>query len=255
MAHPTEPRIRFLIGGAQKAGTSALAHYLRAQPGIRLPREKEAHVFDADAGTWSPHTVDARYARHFGPGDDADALHGDATPFYLFHPLCIERIAAYNPAMRWIVLLRDPAERAVSHHRMERMRGNETLPLWPALLLERWRTQGDRDPLARGSRLRRYSYRARGDYAQQLDALYARFPRQQVLVVPSNRLKSEPAACVADVCRFLGVAPPAAADDADYPPVFVSPSAPPDPLSLALLRWWMRREQRALRERHGIALE
>ena len=41
-----EPRIAFLVGGVQKAGTSALAQYLRASPGLRLPADKEAHVFD-----------------------------------------------------------------------------------------------------------------------------------------------------------------------------------------------------------------
>ena len=41
------PRVRFLIGGVQKAGTTALASYLATHPGLRLPAGKEAHVFDA----------------------------------------------------------------------------------------------------------------------------------------------------------------------------------------------------------------
>lgn len=250
MAPSTEPLVGFLIGGVQKAGTSALAQYLRRHPRIRLPRDKEAHVFDAPHGDWSVAAVDARYAPCF-EGDAAGALHGDATPFYLFHPACIERIAAYNPAMRWIVLLREPAERALSQYRMERARGHERLPLWLALLLEPLRIRGEREPLARGSRLRRHSYRARGDYARQLDALYAHFPRAQVLVLRSERLRSEPAACVAQACRFLGIEPPQG-DDACYPPVFVGDYPPPGPVSLRLLRWWTRRERRALRERHGI---
>ena len=57
------------------------------------------------------------------------------------------RIARYNPAMRWIVLLREPAERALSHHHMERSRGRERWPLWLALLLERWRLAGHHDEL------------------------------------------------------------------------------------------------------------
>ena len=32
------PRIGFLIGGVQKGGTTALAQYLAAHPGIALPR-------------------------------------------------------------------------------------------------------------------------------------------------------------------------------------------------------------------------
>ena len=99
------PRIGFLIGGVQKAGTTALARYLAGHPQLALPQRKEAHVFD-DPGfgaDWDRARIDREYARHFDAGSD-DRLHGDATPIYLFHPTLVERIAAYNPAMRWIVL-------------------------------------------------------------------------------------------------------------------------------------------------------
>ena len=99
-----EPRIAFLVGGAQKAGTSALAQYLRACPDLRLPADKEAHVFDAPDfdDAWSTGDIDARLAQQF-PDAPGDVRWGDATPFYLFHPRCVARIARYNPAMRWIV--------------------------------------------------------------------------------------------------------------------------------------------------------
>ena len=35
-----EPRIAFVVGGVQKAGTSALARYLRESPGLSLPANK-----------------------------------------------------------------------------------------------------------------------------------------------------------------------------------------------------------------------
>src|SRR3546814_8903849 len=109
------PLLSFVIGGAQKAGTSALARYLGAHPAIRLPRDKEAHVFDApafdEAGTAAQ--IDARFATHFDPADQAHAsLYGDATPIYLFHERFVQRIARYNPALRWHILLRDPVDRA-----------------------------------------------------------------------------------------------------------------------------------------------
>jgi hypothetical protein len=258
---PPKPRIAFLIGGVQKAGTSALAQYLSAHPQLRLPYNKEAHVFDAedfddDADTAA---IDARFAGLFaadaGTANTTDVQYGDATPISIFLPHCIPRIARYNPAMRWIVLLREPAERALSHYRMERARGWERWPLWPALLLERWRLRRDHDPLATDAHHRRHSYRARGDYAQQLDRLYAQFPSQQVLLLRSEQLRAQPAACVAQVCAFLGVDPPPA--NIDYAPVFVSATAPPahNSLTMRLLRWLLRRERRALRERYGIAFD
>lgn len=246
-----EPRIGFLVGGVQKAGTSALARYLGAHPRLRLPTDKEAHVFDATDfdDDWTPVQVDQRYAGMFETFADG-ALLGDATPFYLVHPRVIARIARYNPDMRWILLLRDPVERALSHFHMERQRGTEPWPLWPALLLERWRLRGHHEDLRRSSPLRRHGYRLRGDYARQLDVLYAHFPRTQVLLLRNEHLRDQPAACMREACAFLGVEPLAA--DASYPPVFVGDYPPPSRWTRGLLHWLLRRERRALRERHGI---
>ncbi|MEF9977073.1 MAG: sulfotransferase [Thermomonas sp.] len=253
---PPEARIAFLVGGVQKAGTSALAQYLRASPGLRLPSDKEAHVFDAPEfdEKRSAADIDAHEAGRF-PDAPPGTLLGDATPFYLFHPRCVARIARYNPAMRWIVLLRDPVDRARSHHHMERARGHERLPLWLAILLERGRLRGHRDDFARGSKLRRFSYRARGDYARQLDTLYAHFPREQVLILRSERLREDPEACVREACVFLGVAPPAAGTT--YEPVFVGdyPTASAHSPGSRFLRWLMRRELRTMRDRHGIRFD
>jgi len=246
------PRVGFVVGGVQKGGTTALARYLAACPGLRLPAGKEAHVFDAPdfEDSWSVGEVDARYATAFAD-DTSDALRGDATPIYVLHPRLIARVARYNPAMRWILLLRDPAERALSHFHMERARGSETWPLWPALLLERWRLRGHLDDFSDGSPLRHHGYRLRGDYATQLDALYNHFPREQVLLLHSDDLRRNAASTVARACAFLGVAPPA---KADYAPVFEGQYRKParDSFAWRVLRWLLRRERRALRERYGI---
>jgi hypothetical protein len=203
------PLIEFVIGGAQKGGTSALAQYLRNQPGTALPEGKEAHVFDRPDfdESWSPARIDREYAPHFGPSA-ASQVHGDATPIYLFHPRLVRRIARYNPAMKWLVLLRDPVDRAISQYHMERSRGHERLPLWAALLAEPLRLMGRGDDFSHGAALRHHSYVARGRYLRQLDYLYQHFPRDQVLVMRSSDLLADPAACVTRACRMLGVADP-----------------------------------------------
>lgn len=251
MQPPTEPLLRFVIGGAQKGGTSALARYLGAHPELCLPLGKEAHVFDAPwfDDAWRPADIDARIASLFEPAH-GDALHGDATPFYMLHPRIVARIARYNPALRWILLLREPAERALSQYHMERARGAERWPLWAALLLERWRLAGHADDFARGSPLRRLSYRLRGDYARQLDVLLQHFPREQLLLLRSDDFRRDPGACVHAACRFLGVPPPPAGTP--YPPVFVGDYTPPGRCTRHWLRWLFRRERHELRQRHGI---
>lgn len=255
-SRPAEPLVGFVIGGVQKGGTTALARYLGAQDGLLLPHDKEAHVFDAeDFDDNAPAaSVDSRYTGMFDAAA-GNALHGDATPIYLFLPQAIGRIARYNPAMRWIVLLRDPVERAISQQHMERQRGNERWPLPLALLLERRRLRRDAGNLAHGSSLRAHSYRARGDYARQLDALFTHFPREQVLLLRSDELRCHPALVTTRACQFLGVAPPAG--DAHYAPAFVGdyPRIPRGSLRWRLLRWWFRRELRAMRENYGLRFD
>lgn len=240
----------------QKAGTSALAHYLGTHPRLRLPRQKEAHVFD-DPGFHEEATraeVDARYAPMFADMS-GDSIQGDATPIYMLHPILIERIARYNPAMRWIVLLRDPVARAISQYHMERRRGDERWPFWPAMLLERWRLRGHADDFRAGSPLRHHGYRLRGDYARHLDALYARFPHEQVLLLTNRELREDPTGSVRKACDFIGVAPLDGPLQAES--VFSGNYAkmPRQGLRMRLLRWLMRRELRDMRERHGITFD
>lgn len=216
----SQPRVQFVIGGVQKGGTTALAEFLGRHPRIALPLQKEAHVFDAPEfdDAWTLQQVDARYATQFAV-ETGDALYGDATPIYCFHSRFVKRIARYNPAMRWVLVLRDPVERAVSHYWMERKRGNETWPFWPALLLERWRLAGHFDDFSPRSPLRRYSYLARGDYARQLDVIYAHFPSDQVLLLRNEVLAANPASVVGHVLHFLGL-DPLDSQNSNYPRVF-----------------------------------
>ena len=95
----------------------------------------------------------------------------------------------------------------------------------------------------------------RGDYARQLDALFARFPREQVLLLRNDDLRATPARVVARACGFLGVSPPDA--DASYAPVFTGdyPRLPRGSLRWRLLRWWFRRELAAMRERYNLRFD
>lgn len=250
-----EPAIGFMIGGVQKGGTTALARYLAEHPQLALPRDKEAHVFDDPAFDegWDSAAIDARFAPHF-PATAQAVLRGDATPLTLSHQALVRRVARYNPAMRWVVLLRDPVERAISHYHMERQRGHEALPLVLAALLEDWRLRGRGRDWSLDSPLRRHNYAARGRYTRQLDALLSAFPPAQVLLLRSADLQARPAETVARVFAFLGVAP---LPGQQFSPHFQGGYRRPPALSPGrlLLRWRLRGEKARLRRQYGIDLD
>ena len=205
------PRLAFMIVGAQKAGTSALAQFLDAHPEIGMSSRKEVHLFDAPeySRDWTPAKIDERYRPHFAQGRftglPGETVLGEATPVYLFLRDVPAELRRYNPDLKVVVLLRDPVERAISHYYMERGRGGEGRPLWQALLLEPFRLLGSRDPRHSDSAQRVHSYRARGLYSGQLRRLYRVFDRDRVLVVRAEDLLGSHDAVMRQVFGFLDV--------------------------------------------------
>lgn len=196
--------IDFAIIGAQKSGTTALAYFLAQHPAIAMTHPKEAHIFDAE--DFDPTTIETRYQTFFEQTSDK-LLKGDATPIYIYWQDVLAALSAHNSNLKVIVLLRDPVDRAISHYDMEMARGNEQLPLWRALLSESNRLKNDVEPRAVESATRLHSYRHRGYYSHQLVNVYRNFSKEQVLIVPMNRLKSEHQQTMQQVFSFLGVDP------------------------------------------------
>ena len=216
------PKLDFMIVGAQKCGTTALAHFLSRHPGIGMADPKEAHVFDAPdySGDWSPEEIDERYRPSFEHCPGA-AIRGEATPFYMFLPEIARELERYNPELKLIVLLRDPVERAVSQYCMERGRGDERLPLWLALSSEPFRLRRCRDTRQPDSAMRRHSYRRRGLYSLQLRNLYRFFRKDRVLVIRTRDLLQHHDAVLRQVFAFLGVS-----GDVRIAPGMIYPDAP-----------------------------
>lgn len=196
----------FLIIGTQKGGTSSLYSALTQHPQILRAARKEVHFFDqhySRGQTW--------YTRQF-PTCTAEQITGEASPFYMAHPLAAQRIAEHCPSVKLLVLLRNPADRAISHYHQEFRRQHDPLSLQEALIAEEKRTQADWQALADGKLLthsaaQRFSYRERGHYAQQLQPFLQRFPREQIAIYSSEQFFQEPFAVLAPLYRFLGVDP------------------------------------------------
>jgi hypothetical protein len=199
------PLVTFLIAGAQKAGTTALYDYLAEAGDIALSRVKETHFFDDESQDWARPDYGAYHAQF---DDPAGRPCGEATPIYVYWPNAMERIAAYNPAMKLILLLRDPVARAWSNWKMEFARGPETRPFAWAIREGRMRLF-DAEPWGFH---REFSYVERGFYADQLERVFGLFPRDQVLILTAEALRDDPAPVLAEVRKFLGLSiarPPA----------------------------------------------
>lgn len=192
-------KVAFVIAGTQKGGTTALASYLYEHPEIGMPAVKEVHFFDTEEN-FAGEAVDyARYHANFKPAV-RDRLLGDATPIYMYWESAPQRIRQYNPAMKLIMLLRDPATRAYSQWNMERARGRDPLPFEQAI-----RTEEERCREALPLQHRLFSYVDRGHYSRQLERIWRFFPQGQTLVLKSEELLRTPQDALARITAFLGV--------------------------------------------------
>ena len=235
---PARARVDFMIVGAQKSGTTALARFLGQHPEIEMSAVKEPHVFDSPdfSPDWSSEEIDERYARHFHHKRGAQVrLRGEATPIYMYWRGVPPLLARYNPNLKIIVLLRDPVERALSNYAMQVERGREKLPLWLALLLEPIRLR-----LSERSR-REHSYRDRGLYSRQLETLRICFPPANILAIRNRDLLVHHDCILRQAFAFLGARGDVSIPrERVYPPIaranpnFVGRKA--HPLSAAALR-------------------
>jgi hypothetical protein len=208
----------FVIVGAQKAGTTSLYAYLRAHPRVLPAASKEVHFFDTCAWDAGPETYRAnfpmrahmRLARRLR---GAEVITGEATPYYLYHPLAPERLAATAPDTKIIILLRDPVERTLSHYWHEVRGKRETLPVREALEAEGDRLRGREAALVAGQPPcqhldhRNFSYRARSRYSQQVAKYLRLFPAEHVLVLQSEKLFSDDPEVKQRLAEFLGLPP------------------------------------------------
>lgn len=206
----------FLICGGQRCGTTSLYRALAAHPAVvKAVLHKGVHYFDTQY-----HRGPRWYRAHFPLRRHAElvaARHGaaactfESSPYYMYHPRAIARIANDLPEVRLVLLLRDPVERAYSHHAHELARGFETEPSFArALELEPHRLAGESDRLRRDPRYysfahQHHAYRARGEYVDYLTTMAASVDRSRLHVVYSEEYFTQPKPVYDGILDFLGL--------------------------------------------------
>ncbi len=199
----------FFVIGVPKAGTTALHVALAQHPRLYMSEIKEPKYFlcdgpppthggPGDAKTfreriWRREDYEALFARA-----PKGALRGESTPFYLYDPNAQHRLHQAVPDARLIAVLRDPIDRAHSNWTHLWSAGLEPEgDFLAACRLEQRRAKASWAPFWR--------YLDLGRYGEQLQRLYTRFSREQVLLLRYWQLRDEPARTLDRICGFLGI--------------------------------------------------
>jgi hypothetical protein len=186
--------IDFLVLGAEKSGTTWLADMLRQHPQIFIPAQKELFYFNAqffespELDNYNHSLPLSWYLAHF-EGAEAGQLRAEASPAYIWDPAASQAIHAFNAALKLIVLLRDPVERAFSQYRYYIQRGTLSDLSFESALEQR------------------PDLISRGQYAEQLARYTALFPEDQLFIGFFDDIQQDNRALLLSVHNFLALEP------------------------------------------------
>lgn len=244
----TRKQPNFFILGAPKCGTTSLARWLDAHPGVFVSPIKEPHYFSTDLANRAV-TSFSRYQQLFDDATDAHRAIGEASTWYLYSKVAVENIEQAYPGARYIVMTRDPVSMANSlyHHNVRVL--HEDQPTFEAAWrLEKDRAAGESVPTdcVEPAFLR---YREACALGSLMERLLSRVPPERILHIPLEAMKEDPGREYRRALAFLGVP-----DDGrtDFPVANVA-RGHRSRLAQQLLRWGSRIRMR-LGIKHGTGL-
>lgn len=174
-------KVSFLGIGAQKCATTWLHQALQAHPELNLPQQKEINFFSYhyDQGSYW-------YHQQF---EALPLIRGEISPSYLPDHRAPERAYKYNPNLKIILMLRDPIDRAFSHHlhliRTQVLTGEQTI-------FEKGLAA---NPM----------YIEQSLYAKHLKNWLNYFPKEQIYWIFQEDLKTNHQDKYQALCQFLGI--------------------------------------------------
>ena len=192
------------IPGAGKSGTSSLHAYLDQHSEISMSVVKEPHYWTAENFESYTQMDHDKYESLF-EFDDRVKVWGESSTGYMCFPNFINRIKAeLDVQPKFIFILRNPVDRCYSHYWWLKGMGSEKAEFRLAVL-----NDFDLEPSPK-TKLPESNYKSYfqfGLYGKWLQAFYANFDRDQIKIVCSEKLKSEPLKVVNDCIEFLGLSP------------------------------------------------
>ena len=228
MARPQGPTAFIL--GAPKCGTTALAQYLSETPGVCMSYPKEPNFFCTDIhpykrGFTSYENYLERCFSHQKPGDKALV---DATIWNLYSRAAVPSILEIQPEARFVVMLRNPLDMALSLYAHRCDNGLETRPDFQSAFNE---SIGARGFLDGTSKVNNVDYSDLCKLGAQVQRLLSIVDPERVLFGLLEDLEDRPEWIWERMCNHIGVDP---GDRKEFPPLNVRHGVPRKILGLPL---------------------
>ena len=194
---PQYPGSHFFIIGAQRSGTTWLRRALDLHPEIAMaqPESPESRILLQPSEEFDWDT----FCGHF-PNDPTIQAFGEKSTSYLESIDAGVSADAIFKEPRFVVVLREPAARAMSHYRYTRAAGLEDLPIIDALTEDAEQRSWSRASVS----VSPFHYVGRGKYVEYLLPWLERYDSSRMFVAIHERLLASPDH-LGDLESFLGV--------------------------------------------------
>ncbi|WP_371375395.1 sulfotransferase domain-containing protein [Thalassotalea aquiviva] len=191
--------IDFAIIGAQKSGTTAIYRYLKEHPEISLPVNKEASYFLEE------NTVFDRFFHDFYE-EKRNAV-GSVSPQYMCYSGVPKIMKAHNENIKLIAILREPIDRALSHHNMNVRRGyvhdnfDNIKKILTSKIDSTLPNRADKsEQLHEVENVFRW-----GLYGTILNEYLKYFEKKNILVIDYSELRDKPEQVFENICKHINV--------------------------------------------------
>jgi len=203
--------VDLIVGGASKAGTTALFEMLNSNLNFYLPAKKELHYFslpflrETTSGPGDRYVISNiptnynQYLSNFS-GKKIGQISVDISPSYLYHSEAADEILSRLPEANIVFILRRPVDKIYSQYWHLVAEGRERLSFKDALEAEDTRkAQGYSDM---------FLYRESGFYFRSVEYYISKFGREKVKLILFDEFCRHPNKVLQELSAFMGLTTP-----------------------------------------------
>ena len=200
----------FIIIGAVRSGTTSLYYDICQHQSVLTAAYDELGFFDSNYHlglNWYRSLFPTLFSKWAVKQKTQFAITGEDTPFYIWNPLVAKRILKILPNIKLIILFRNPVDRAYSNYYLSVREGSENLSFEDAIQVELKNLDKINDDIKQD--VNKYatarSYIAKGFYADQLKIWLELFTSEQLIIVSTEDLESNPQKTLDNIYDFLKI--------------------------------------------------
>ena len=183
--------------GSPRTGLSSIYHALTQHPSLQVICSGDDGYFADDSrfanGTPPAHLYNQQYKQF-----SENIIRGEISSGYLMHPFAISRMQRYNPGIKLIIILRNPAMRTYSHWHKAIKAGIEERSFAQVV-------EDARESYVSSDHTMLLNYIGNSLYSSHISHVQQYFDTHQILYLLSDELKEDTHVALYRICQFIGV--------------------------------------------------